>query len=61
MISGLGVNGGSTFGGTPMRHNMFGCRQAGHLHLGMKHVHGKSHDEVVLYGVWSLWDLTFLM
>lgn len=23
-------------------------------------MHGKSHDEVVLYGVWSLWDLTFI-
>ena len=34
MILGLGVNGGSTFDGTPRRHNMFGCRRVVHLHLG---------------------------
>ena len=46
---GLGVNGGSTFGGVPIRHRMSGRRRVGQLHFDKEHVHGSNHNEIVLF------------
>ena len=50
----MGVKGGLSVGGAPRMHNILGVSRVGHLHLGRSHVHGSSHEGMVLSGVRSL-------
>ena len=42
------------YGWAPEMHNTLGLSQVGHLHLGGWHVHGSSHEGIVLSYVRSL-------
>jgi hypothetical protein len=54
---GLGVKGGLLLGGAPKMHNILGLSQVEHLHLDRNHVHGSSHEGMVLSSMWSLVDV----
>lgn len=44
----------------PCTHSMFGRSQAGHLHLGRKHVHGRCREGMVFLGVLFWCVLAFI-
>ena len=54
---GLGVKGGLLVDGAPKMHNILGLSQVEHLHLDRYHVHGSSHEGMVLSSVQSLVDV----
>ena len=50
----LGVKVGSSLSGAPKMHNVLSLNQARHLHLRREHVHGSSHEGMVLSNVRSI-------
>jgi hypothetical protein len=45
------VKGGLFVGGAPKMHNLSGLSQVGHLYLRRWHMHGSSHEGMVLSNV----------
>ena len=50
----MGVSSGLFVGGAHRMHNVSCLSGNVHVHLNRQHVHGSSHEGMVLPGVWSL-------
>jgi hypothetical protein len=57
---GFGLNGGLASSGVPITHVRYSCRLAGHVHRLRSHVHGMTHEGMVLSMGQSLWVHTLL-